>query len=183
MIWQSTMKFGPGSSGNLVPRIVAKQQQWQYARQVSLSVLSLPNISCPTSGSIRDHDDLQSTQKNVPGVFLRTRHLRTQWLHHHPQAPITDVTTTTTTTSRRSYHGTSRNPFAPFLPEIIIGFGIGAGWVMYRTSQGKPLTPDQAVASQAAYQQLQDDLQRRNQRYDQERNQQSSSSSYQTENN
>eukprot|EP00977_Amphora_coffeiformis_P015590 scaffold4582_cov166-Amphora_coffeaeformis.AAC.5 len=65
----------------------------------------------------------------------------------------------------RSFHGTVHREFAPFLPEIIVGAGIGVGWVLYRTTQGKPLTPDQALESQKAYQKLQRDLERRNRKY------------------
>jgi hypothetical protein len=71
----------------------------------------------------------------------------------------------------RSFHATASRDFAPFLPEIIVGVGIGIGWVLYRTGQGKPLTPDQALASQQAYQQMQQDLQRRNQKYEENRQQ------------
>lgn len=66
----------------------------------------------------------------------------------------------------RFFHATASRDFAPFLPEIIVGVGLGIGWVLYRTSQGKPLTPDQALASQQAYQKMQQDLMRRNQRYE-----------------
>lgn len=66
----------------------------------------------------------------------------------------------------RYLHGTVRREFAPFLPEIIIGAGIGIGWVLYRTGQGKPLTPDQALESQRAYRKLQEDLRRRNLKYE-----------------
>jgi len=66
----------------------------------------------------------------------------------------------------RYLHGTVQRAFAPFLPEIIIGAGIGMGWVLYRTVRGKPLTPDQALESQRAYRKLQEDLQRRNLKYE-----------------
>lgn len=74
--------------------------------------------------------------------------------HHHHQ--------------RRCWHSTHHVAFAPFLPEIIVGVGLGAGWVVYRKTQGKPLTPDQAMASQAAYQKMEQDLQQRNAKYHQQ---------------
>lgn len=74
-------------------------------------------------------------------------------------------TATTARHQRRWLHHTPHRSFAPFLPEIIVGVGLGAGWVVYRKSQGKPLTPDEAVASQAAYRKWEQEVQRRNAKY------------------
>ena len=51
----------------------------------------------------------------------------------------------------RSYHNTIRTEIAQFLPEVVIATGIIGGWVVYRTSQGKPLTPDDALECQDAH--------------------------------
>lgn len=54
----------------------------------------------------------------------------------------------------RSFHRSVQAQIAPFLP--IIG-----GWVVYRTSKGKPLTPDDALECQEAYKKQEESLRRR----------------------
>ena len=93
------------------------------------------------------------------GFQSTTRNKRT-FHQHHQQRQLN-------TTQRRYFHATTRRAFAPFLPEIIVGVLLGAGWVGYRTSQGKPLTPDEAMQAQQAYQKFQQDVQRRNEKYKQ----------------
>ena len=85
---------------------------------------------------------------------------------------LSPASTATTRHQRRWLHHTPHRSFAPFLPEIIVGVGLGAGWVVYRKSQGKPLTPDEAVASQAAYRKWEQEVQRRNAKYNTATNQQ-----------
>ena len=54
--------------------------------------------------------------------------------------------------TRRSYHASPPSKIvAPFIPEMILFVVVGGGWVVYRTSQGKPLTPDEALLAQDAY--------------------------------
>jgi hypothetical protein len=50
---------------------------------------------------------------------------------------------------------------APFLPEFVISTGIIGGWVVYRTSKGKPLTPDNALECQEAYKEQEEALRHR----------------------
>jgi len=63
---------------------------------------------------------------------------------------------------RRQYHATAKQEIlAPFLPEMILAVIVGGGWFVYRTSQGKPLTPDEALEAQEAYRQQQEQLAQR----------------------
>lgn len=61
----------------------------------------------------------------------------------------------------RSFHNSVQAEIAPFLPEIVIATGIMGGWVVYRTSKGKPLTPDDALECQEAYKKQEESLRRR----------------------
>ena len=69
----------------------------------------------------------------------------------------------------RSYHSTVRTEIAPFLPEVVIATGIIGAWVVYRTSQGKPLTPDDALECQDAYKKQEEALRRRQPKWLQDR--------------
>jgi hypothetical protein len=70
---------------------------------------------------------------------------------------------------QRSFHISTRTEIAPFLPEVVIATGIIGGWVVYRTSQGKPLTPDDALECQDAYKKQQEVLRRRQPKWLQDR--------------
>ncbi|CAJ1953589.1 unnamed protein product [Cylindrotheca closterium] len=72
---------------------------------------------------------------------------------------------------RRTYHTTTPSSIAPFLPEIIIGGGIIGGWAIHRISQGKPLTPDEALEAQELYRRQEEDLRRRQQEYQRQKKQ------------
>jgi hypothetical protein len=61
----------------------------------------------------------------------------------------------------RSFHRSVQREIAPFLPEVVIAAGIIGGWVVYRTSKGKPLTPDDALERQKAYKKQEEILRRR----------------------
>lgn len=65
----------------------------------------------------------------------------------------------------RSFRSTSIRPIAPFLPEIVIAAGIIGGWVVYRKSLGKPLTPDDAIGVQEAYHKQEEERRRRQARW------------------
>jgi len=51
------------------------------------------------------------------------------------------------------------------LPEFVVGVFVVTGWTLYRKSQGKPITPDEALVSQDAYRRQQEELRRRNERW------------------
>jgi hypothetical protein len=68
----------------------------------------------------------------------------------------------------RLYHASQRNEIAPFLPEIIVFAVIAGGWVAYRTGQGKPLTPDEALRAQEEYLKLEEKLRHRQQAREEE---------------
>jgi hypothetical protein len=61
----------------------------------------------------------------------------------------------------RSFHRSVQTEIAPFLPEVVIAAGIIGGWVVYRTSKGKPLTPDDALERQKSYKKQEEILRRR----------------------
>lgn len=71
--------------------------------------------------------------------------------------------------SYRSFHKSMPTEIAPFLPEVVIATGIIGGWVVYRTSQGKPLTPDDALECQDAYKKQEEALRCRQPKWLQER--------------
>lgn len=52
----------------------------------------------------------------------------------------------------RLYHATNRNEIIlPFVPEMILFVFFAGGWTVYRLSQGKPLTPDEALHAQEEF--------------------------------
>ena len=67
----------------------------------------------------------------------------------------------------RLYHATSpRQIILPFVPEMIVFVIVAGGWTVYRTANGKPLTPDEALKAQEAYRKHEEKL--RQQRWQQE---------------
>ena len=64
----------------------------------------------------------------------------------------------------RSFHSTARSEIvAPFIPEMVIFAVASCGWYVYRKSQGKPLTPDEALAAQEAFRKHEEQLRQRSQ--------------------
>ena len=51
-----------------------------------------------------------------------------------------------------------------YLP-LIIGVAVAVGWVAYRKSQGKPLTPDQAMAAEDDFKKHQEKLRRQREEF------------------
>mmetsp|Transcript_22280 Transcript_22280/g.40480 ORF Transcript_22280/g.40480 Transcript_22280/m.40480 type:complete len:154 (+) Transcript_22280:490-951(+) len=52
----------------------------------------------------------------------------------------------------RLYQATNRNEIIlPFVPEMILFVFFAGGWTVYRLSQGKPLTPDEALRVQEEF--------------------------------
>mmetsp|Transcript_19415 Transcript_19415/g.40160 ORF Transcript_19415/g.40160 Transcript_19415/m.40160 type:complete len:245 (-) Transcript_19415:1036-1770(-) len=64
----------------------------------------------------------------------------------------------------RCYHSSSPRPFYWTLGAIVAG----VGWAVYRTVQGKPVTPDSSLQAQEEYQKLEQAKEQRNQHYRQQ---------------
>ena len=74
---------------------------------------------------------------------------------------------------QRLYHATNRNEIIlPFLPEIVLFVVFAGGWTVYRTAQGKTITPDEALKAQEAYREREEELRQRQWKYEEERNKQ-----------
>ena len=70
----------------------------------------------------------------------------------------------------RKYHATNRQEIIlPFLPEMVLFVVVAGGWTLYRTSQGKPLTPDEALKAQEDFRRRQEELRERQWKYDRQR--------------